>query len=77
MAEVSIRDLRNEGGKVLDEVSRGATVTVTRQGRPIAELRPLRRGTRSADLIAAWRGAPTADFDRLRADLTAVIDDAL
>ena len=62
---MSIRDLRNEGGQILDSVMRGATVTVTRQGRPIAELRPLRQGT------------DTFSLERLRADLAHTLDDSL
>jgi len=41
MAEVSIRDLRNRGGEVIDRVEAGERLTVTRDGRPVAELRPL------------------------------------
>jgi antitoxin (DNA-binding transcriptional repressor) of toxin-antitoxin stability system len=39
MDEVTVRDLRNRGGNVLDRVARGETLTVTRDGRPVAELR--------------------------------------
>lgn len=77
MTDVSIRDLRNQGGEILDSVMRGATVTVTRQGRPIAELRPLRRGTDTARLLELWRGTPTFSLDRLRADLAEILDDSL
>ena len=45
MAEVTIRDLRNHGGDVVDRVAAGERLIVTRDGRPVAELRPvLRRG---------------------------------
>lgn len=74
---MSVRDLRNNGGEILDSVMRGATVTVTRQGRPIAELRPLRRGTDTSQLIDAWRGTPTFSLERLRADLATILDDSL
>ncbi len=74
---MSIRDLRNQGGEILDSVMRGATVTVTRQGRPIAELRPLRRGTDTGRLLELWRGTPTFSLDRLRADLAEILDDSL
>ena len=74
---MSIRDLRNEGGQILDSVMRGATVTVTRQGRPIAELRPLRQGTDTARLLEQWRGTPTFSLERLRADLSHTLDDSL
>lgn len=77
MTDVSVRDLRNQGGEILDSVMRGATVTVTRQGRPIAELRPLRRGTDTARLLELWRGTPTFSLERLRADLAETLDDSL
>ena len=77
MTDVSIRDLRNQGGEILDSVMRGAVVTVTRQGRPIAELRPLRRGTDTADLLGHWRGTPTFSLQGLRGDLAAILDDSL
>lgn len=41
MAEVSIRELRNQGGKVIDRVHAGERVTVTRDGVPVAELHPV------------------------------------
>jgi len=56
---------------------RGATVTVTRQGRPIAELRPLRRGSDTAALLRTWRGTPTFSFEQLRQDLAELMDDSL
>lgn len=74
---MSIRDLRNQGGEILDSVMRGATVRVTRQGRPIAEIRPLRRGTDTDTLLEAWRGTPTFSLEQLRADLAAILDDSL
>jgi len=77
VTDVSIRDLRNQCGEILDSVMRGAVVTVTRQGRPIAELRPLRRGTDTADLLGHWRGTPTFSLQGLRGDLAAILDDSL
>jgi prevent-host-death family protein len=41
VTEVGVRDLRNHGGEILDRVADGETMTVTRDGRAIAELRPL------------------------------------
>lgn len=72
MAEVSVRDLRNHGGDVLDSVMRGASVTVTRQGKPIAE-----DGTPATVLVDRWRTIPVLDFASLRSDLDAVLDPAL
>lgn len=41
METVSVRELRNRGGQVLQRVAEGETLTVTIDGRPIAELRPV------------------------------------
>jgi prevent-host-death family protein len=78
MTRVSVRDLRNHGGDVLDSVVRGENVTVTRQGKPIAELRPLTvSGTPAAGLPARWRGIPVLNLAELRTDLDDVLDPAL
>lgn len=78
MTEVSVRDLRNHGGDVLDSVMRGESVTVTRQGKPIAELRPLAGGgTPASVLVGRWHTIPVLDFAALRADLDEVLDAAL
>lgn len=78
MASVSIRDLRNHGGDVVDRVERGETVTVTRAGRPVAELRPVRRGGLSAEeLLERCRRLPPVDAAGLRRDIDAVVDSTL
>jgi len=46
--EVPQRELRNQTAAVLREVEQGATVRVTVNGRPVADLTPLRRRTRFA-----------------------------
>lgn len=75
MATVTIRDLRNHGGRVLDRVARGETLTVTRSGRPVAELRPLAaHGLRAEALLARWRAVPYVDPRSVRADLDAIIE---
>jgi prevent-host-death family protein len=75
MSEVTVRDLRNHGGDVVERVLRGECLTVTRGGRPVAELRPLSRpGVEAATLLQRWRNLPTVDPDRLRRDIDAVID---
>ncbi|MGD0686619.1 MAG: type II toxin-antitoxin system prevent-host-death family antitoxin [Streptosporangiaceae bacterium] len=78
MTEVSIRDLRNHGGDVLDRVAGGESMTVTRDGHPIAELRPLPgRPLQAALLLQRWRGLPAVDPAKLRADIDDVLDPAL
>lgn len=78
MATVTIRDLRNHGGDVVDRVEAGERVTVTRDGRPVAELRPVRsRGVSSSALLERWGRLPAVDADALRRDIDAVIDQTL
>lgn len=75
MGTVSVRELRNHGGEVLDRVARGESVVVTRDGAAVAELRPLpRRTATAAELIARRRSLPSVDPAALRADLDRVLD---
>jgi prevent-host-death family protein len=75
---ITQRELRNDSAAVLRDVQAGQTVIVTRNGMPVAELRPLspRRFVPRAALAAAAPRAPRVDFVRLRADLDAVVDPA-
>jgi len=74
MAEVSIRDLRNRGGEVIDRVEAGERLTVTRDGRPVAELRPLPvRSIGGAALLKRWSRVPFIDSHRLRGDLDRLV----
>ena len=73
-----MRDLRNKGGEVLDRVERGERVIVTRDGRPVAELRPLpRRSARTAELIERRKRLPPVDDVALRRDIDAVVDPSM
>jgi len=46
VTDVSIRDLRNHGGEVIDRVLGGHDIVITRSGRPVAQILPMRdRGT--------------------------------
>ncbi len=78
MAEVSVRDLRNKGAAVLDRVAAGEALTVTRDGQPVAELRPLQRHPLpAAALLEKWRHLPAVDPGRLRADIDELLDPTL
>jgi len=78
MSEVSIRDLRNHGGEVIDRVERGERLTVTRDGRQVAELRPLGPLPVRADvLVERWSRLPRFDPEGLRRDLDQVADTRL
>jgi prevent-host-death family protein len=75
MAEVSIRDLRNHGGDVVDRAARGEHITITRAGRAVAELSAVSEPTLSAAaLLHRWSRLPAVDPLALRADIDALLD---
>ena len=75
MSDATVRDLRNQGGRVLDRVLAGERVTITRDGRPVARLKPAARGRLSADaLVTRFRNLPAVDPLRLREDVDARLD---
>jgi prevent-host-death family protein len=76
--QVSVRELRNHGGDVLDRVEAGERLTVTRNGRPVAELVPLpRRELTLEEILRRARALPPIDPAELRADIDAVLDTRL
>jgi prevent-host-death family protein len=77
MAEVSIRDLRNHGGEVVDRAARGEQITITRSGKPVAELRPLRRALSAEALLERWQRLPSVDPASLRSDIDELLDTSL
>lgn len=75
MAEVSIRDLRNHGGEVVDRATRGEQITITRAGRAVAELRAISPPPLSAEaLLRHWRALPHVDPAALRGDIDRLLD---
>ena len=75
MTTVSVRSLRNEGGQVLERVVRGESLTVTMDGHPVAELRPLPAARRTAsELIRRRRQLPAVDLERMRDELDELLD---
>jgi prevent-host-death family protein len=78
MADVTIRELRNKGGEVIERVTAGEVLTVTRDGRPVARLSPLPRPELSIEVILErWRRLPTMDPVTLRRDIDELIDPSL
>jgi prevent-host-death family protein len=78
MSEVSIRDLRNHGGDVVDRAARGERLTITRAGKPVAELRPLSREPMALEaIVARRRQLPPVDPDEMRRDLDQILDPGL
>ncbi len=75
MANVSIRDLRNHGGEVIERARLGEHITITKDGAPAAVLLPVSPPSLSAEvLVARRRNLPPVDPQGLRADVDAGVD---
>ena len=78
---IAQRELRNDNAKVIDAVVAGETFVVTRNGEPVAELRPLRTGRRTfitrGDVAALAGAVIRIDHHGFRADLDRLIDQGL
>jgi prevent-host-death family protein len=79
MRTITQRELRNDSGAILRDVQAGQVIVISRNGVPVAELRPLppRRFVTRPMIADAARRAPRVDADRLRADLDAVVDQSV
>ncbi len=78
---IAQRELRNDNAKVIEAVAAGESFVVTRNGVPVAELRPFQQTRRtyvpSAELADLTATGPRIDRERFRADLDRVVDQAL
>jgi len=78
VSEVPVRDLRNHGGRVIDRVAHGERVTITRDGTPVAELRPYIVSKLSAEaLLRRWKHLPAIDPSVLRNGLDEIFDNRI
>lgn len=75
------RELRNDNARVIAAVAAGESFVVTRNGVPVAELRPIERVRRSfipkTELAALAAAGPHLDLAQFRADLDRTIDQHL
>lgn len=63
---------------MLERVQAGEHFIVTKSGRPVAELGPVRTRTLDrSELIARWRNLPEVDAQALREDIDAALDSGL
>jgi len=74
MADVTIRELRNHSGDVVDRAARGEQITITRAGTPVAELKALRPPLSADALVDRWRWLPAVDPAVLRQDVDRALD---
>jgi prevent-host-death family protein len=73
MANVSIRELRNQGGEIVDRAANGERITITRGGKPVARLSPLDPEPTSDVILERFRGLAPIDYDAFRADVDEVM----
>ena len=75
MRTITQRQLRNDSAAILRQVQTGQQLTVTRNGTPVAELRPVaaRRFVPRNVIKTAALNAPRIDAERFRADLDAFV----
>ena len=78
---IAQRNLRNDNAKVIDAVVAGETFIVTRNGEPVAELRPIRAVRRTfitrGEVAGLASAAVRIDHRQFRADLDQLIDQGL
>jgi prevent-host-death family protein len=75
MSDVSVRDLRNYGGQILDRVKAGESMTITRDGTPVALLSPLPAPRLGAStLLERWKNVPVINAEQLRDDIAQLLD---
>jgi prevent-host-death family protein len=77
MEKVSIRELRNQGGEIVDRAANGERITITRGGKPVAELTALRPELTADVLLERWRRLPPIDPVAFRADVDEIMGDLL
>jgi prevent-host-death family protein len=78
---IAQRELRNDNATVIAAVAAGETFVVTRNGEPVAELRPIRAGRRTFitrdDVAGLATSGVRIDRHLFRADLDRSIDQDL
>ncbi|MGO8874272.1 MAG: type II toxin-antitoxin system Phd/YefM family antitoxin [Acidimicrobiales bacterium] len=77
MRTIPQRELRNDNARVIEAVASGESFVVTRNGIPVAELRPIRTARPRFVPKALATAGPHVDLDQFRADLDRSIDQGL
>lgn len=75
------RELRNDNARVIEAVASGETFIVTRNGEPVAELRPVSNRRRTfvtrTELDELATAGVRIDYRRFRADLDNAFDQGI
>jgi len=74
--QISQRELRNDSGRIMRALDEGQTFVITRNGRPVGELRPLRRDrfVEAVAVVDVFQHAPAIDGARFRKDIDEFVD---
>lgn len=70
---MSTRELRNNGGEIVDRAARGEQITITRGGKPVAELSPLHPEPTADVVLERFRGQSPIDYGAFRAEVDEVM----
>lgn len=63
---------------MIDRVAAGERITITRDGKAVAELRPLpRQRLAAAALVERFKRLPAVNPERFRADVDSIVDQSL
>lgn len=74
---MSIRELRNKGGEIVDRAASGKRITITRGGKPVAELSSLRPELTADLILERFKSLPPIDYEAFRADVDEVMGERL
>jgi antitoxin (DNA-binding transcriptional repressor) of toxin-antitoxin stability system len=74
--EITQRELRNDSGRIMNELDMGHSFLVTRNGVPVGELRPVNRRmfVAKSAIAALFTHVPPTDAKKFRADLDEILD---
>ena len=75
--EVPMADLHKKSAKIIRQVEAGDTVTITRNGQPVAVLRPPtgKHKSLTQQIVMRWSKDPlNIDYEKFREDVDRVLD---
>lgn len=80
-ATISQRELRNQNADIFNRVVAGEEFTVTRNGQPVAVIRPIERVRKTVvdreELRSILEHGPSMDYQSFRDDIAAAVDEYL
>jgi prevent-host-death family protein len=77
MTYVSTRELRNNGGEIVDRAARGEQITITRGGKPVARLSPLHPEPTADVILERFRGQIPIDYEAFRVEVDEVMGELI